>query len=135
MIKIEDFIRTHGIMIKECNKIHQNPHMKDFKGDHWEVVLHTTRNGINELVTFFSKGFGHRGKRPTAIEVLDCLASDAMGYENSKNLENWAIEYGYDTDSRRAEKIYYLVKRESIDLKNFLGKEAYEQLLWETERM
>ena len=135
MATIEEFIEIHGIEMKECNKIHQSPYMTDFKGDHWEIVLHMPGKGINEFVTYFSKGIGHKGKRPTVPEVLDCIASDAAGYENSKSFEDWAMDYGYDTGLRKAEKIYCLVKRESIDLKNFLGKEAYETLLWETERM
>jgi len=42
---------------------------------------------------------------------------------------------GYDIDSRRAETIYHNVKAVSLNLKNFLGKEAYETLLREPERM
>jgi hypothetical protein len=86
-------------------------------------------------VTDFSKGIGHKGKRPTVSEVLDCIASDASGYENSNSFEDWADDYGYDADSRRAETIYHNVKTVSLNMKNFLGKEAYETLLWETEKM
>ena len=39
---------------------------------------------------------------PTAEDVLNCLASDASGYENARDFDDWASEYGYDTDSRRA---------------------------------
>lgn len=135
MATIEEFIEMHGIKMKECNKIHQSPYMTDFKGDHWEIVLHMPGKGINEFVTYFSKGIGHKGKRPTVSEVLDCIASDASGYENSNSFEDWANDYGYDIDLRRAETIYHNVKAASLNLKNFLGKEAYETLLWETERM
>lgn len=136
MATIEEFIEIHAVRMKECNKIHQNPYMTDFKGDNWEVVLHRPGKGNdNEFVTYFSKGIGHKGKRPTVPEVLDCIASDAAGYENSKNFEDWAIESGCDIGSRRAETIYHNVKAASLNMKNFLGKEAYETLLWETERM
>ena len=135
MMTIEEFIEMHAVRMKECNKIHQSPYMPDFKGDHWEVILHRPGKGVSEFVTYFSKGIGHKGKKPTVSEVLDCIASDAAGYENSKNFENWATDYGYDPDSRRAETIYHNVKAVSLNLKNFLGKEAYETLLWETERI
>ena len=135
MATIEEFIEIHGIKMKECNKIHQSPYMTDFKGDHWEIVLHMPGKGINEFVTYFSKGIGHKGKRPTVSEVLDCIASDASGYENSNSFEDWANDYGYDIDLRRAETIYHNVKAVSLNMKNFLGKEAYETLLWEPERM
>ena len=78
MMMIEEFIEMHGIKMKECNKIHQSPYMTDFKGDHLEVVLHRPGKGNDdEFVTYFSKGIGHKGKRPTVSEVLDCIASDA----------------------------------------------------------
>ena len=135
LITIEEFIEMHAVRMKECNKIHQSPYMTDFKGDHWEIVLHMPGKGINEFVTYFSKGIGHKGKRPTVSEVLDCIASDASGYENSNSFEDWANDYGYDPDSRKAEKIYRLVEQESRELKTFLGNEAYESLLRDTERM
>ena len=135
LITIEEFIEMHAVRMKECNKIHQSPYMPDFKGDHWEIVLHMPGKGINEFVTYFSKGIGHKGKRPTVSEVLDCIASDASGYENSNSFEDWANDYGYDPDSRKAEKIYRLVEQESRELKTFLGNEAYESLLRDTERM
>ena len=136
MMTIEEFIEMHGIKMKECNKIHQSPYMTDFKGDHWEVVLHRPGKGNDdEFVTYFSKGIGYKGKRPTVPEVLDCIASDVAGYENTKNFEDWAAEYGYNISLRRTETIYENVKNEVRKLKNFLEKEAYETLLWETERM
>lgn len=133
MTSIEEFIKNNGIKMKECNRIHRNPNMPDFKGDNWKVVLHTPGKGVHEFVTYFSKGFGHMGKRPSTREILECMASDAAGYENSNSLEDWAIEYGYDPEFRRTETIYENVKKEAIDLETFLGKEAYDQLLWETE--
>lgn len=135
MVTIKEFIAMYGIKMKRINRIYQNPHTEDFKGDHWEVVLHTPGQGIDEFVTYFSKGFGYNGKKPTVAEVLDCIASDAMGYENTKNFEDWATEYGYNISLRRTETIYENVKNEVRKLKNFLEKEAYETLLWETERM
>ena len=47
---------------------------------------------------------------PTPADILNCLASDASAYENAKDFEEWASEYGYDTDSRKPKKIYKVVK-------------------------
>jgi len=71
---------------------------------------------------------------PELADVLDCLASDASGFDNSRSFEEWAGEYGYDTDSRKAEKTYLTVKNQALELKSFLGREAYETLLWNVER-
>jgi hypothetical protein len=66
--------------------------------------------------------------------VLDSLASDAAGYENSPDFGDWCGEYGYDEDSRKAERIFKDVERQSAKLKKFLGDDLYETLLWDTER-
>ncbi len=134
MQTIDEFVKKHGIQI-DCNKVYRNPHMADFKGDHWEVILSAPGKGKDPMIIFFSKGVGHKGKKPKATEVLDCLASDALGHESSEKFEDWATNCGYDTDSRKAEKIYHLIEQQSDDLKRFLGADAYEELLSETERM
>jgi len=72
---------------------------------------------------------------PDAAHVLDCLASDASSYENAQSFEDWASEFGYDTDSRKAERIYRIVKRQAEQLKRTLGDEAYQELLWNTKRL
>ena len=72
--------------------------------------------------------------RPELEDLLDCLASDASGIENSPDFEDWCGEYGYDTDSRKAEKIFKTVEHQARRLKQFLGDDLYEALLWNTER-
>jgi hypothetical protein len=71
---------------------------------------------------------------PEVADVLDCLASDASGVENSRDFEEWCSEYGYDTDSRKAEKTYRICAAQAEQLKSFLGEDLYKQLLWDTER-
>ena len=137
-MRIDEFIKEHSIHYKRCNKMFRNPNMPDWKNaDHWEVVLHITGKGLYEpeFITCYSMGIGHKGKKPTMQQVLDCVASDAAGYEDSGSFEEWAMNYGYNPDSRKAEKIYLLVEQGSRELRTFLGNEAYESLLRETERM
>ena len=83
---------------------------------------------------YFSQGSAHT-QDPTLADVLDCLASDAAGYENSNDFTGWADDLGYDTDSRKAEKIWRAVKRQAEQLKRTIGEEAYNDLLWNTERL
>jgi len=86
------------------------------------------------ITVWFSQGNGHK-KPPTAADVLDCLASDASGYENSRNFADWCAEYGYDDDSRTAERIYHTIAEQAKELRHFLGgQDIYDRLLWETER-
>lgn len=97
---------------------------------HYKVTL--KRPG-KRMTTYFSMGAALR-KPPTAEEVLDDFASEAAGVENNPDFESWAREYDYDPDSREAERLFRKVEKLSERLKDFLDDEAYEQLLWKTER-
>lgn len=130
MQTIHDFIRSAGITMT-AERWHENPNMDDRNMDHWRVKLRANRS---QFTVYFSQGFGHNGKEPKLTSVLDCLASDAAGYENADNFEDWASEYGYDTDSRKAERTFKTVERQSVKLRRFLGESAYQTLLWNTER-
>jgi len=111
----------------------RNPNMADSDNmDHWKCRFRTS-DGRRMTVTF-SMGSGHNGKRPTAVEVLDCLASDAAGIENTGDFDDWCADYGYDTDSRKAERIYRACQREAGKLRQFLGH-LYQPALFETERL
>jgi len=129
---MKTFITKNGITIKATRR-NDNPQMEDSAHmDHWDAVL---AMGGESMHTYFSMGSGHNGKAPEAADVLDCLASDASGIENAQPFEDWAGEYGYNEDSRKAEKIYYTCITQSKVLKSFLGNELYNELLWDTERL
>ncbi len=83
---------------------------------------------------YFSQGSAHT-EFPTLVDVLDCVANDASGYDSTKDFEDWASDYEYDTDSRSAEKTYRAVKRQSEQLKRTLGEDAYAELLYDIERL
>ena len=55
--------------------------------------------------------------------------------ENARDFTDWAQEYGYDPDSRRAERTFNTVKRQSKGLRRLVGHAAFNELLWETERL
>ena len=59
--------------------------------------------------------------------MLDCLLSDAFGAD--EDFENWAREYGYETDSRKAERIYQKVQRQTERLKRLLRND-FETFLY-----
>ena len=120
------------------NRIHaraewtdDNPGMSDMPAgsSHWRVIL--TRSGKRMTVPF-SQGPAI-SREPTAEDVLDCLASDAASFENAQSFEDWASEYGYDADSRKAERIYRAVEKQTVKLRAFMG-ELYQPLLWDIER-
>lgn len=109
-----------------------NPNMDNsLKMDHWKVQL---KRGPKRMTIVFSKGFGHNGEPPTIEEVLDCLASDSASIVDSPNFEEWAEDFGYDPDSRQAERTYSAVRAQASRLLVFLGENYYDDLLWNTER-
>ena len=81
---------------------------------------------------YFSQGSANT-KSPTVQEVLNCLASDSAGVEES-GFEDWCNEYGYDNDSRTAERIFKACQSYVAKLKIIAG-DGYESLLYETERL
>lgn len=57
---------------------------------------------------------------PVAASVLHCLCSDADA-ENHDTFEEWASEFGYDPDSRSAEKTYQACLENARKLRRALG--------------
>ena len=143
---IEQFIGRMGIR-SEVYRAHENPNADGFSKDasHWSVKLIRNQKatytsggdaielaGERQLSVFFSQGSAHR-EQPTAAEVLDCLASDST--DAFETFENWCAEYGYDDDSRKAEKTYAIVQKQAANLKRFLGANEYRNLLENVGRM
>jgi hypothetical protein len=112
-----------------------NPNMDDTDMDHWRCKLRRAGPPSARMTIYFSMGFGLKGAEPTLAEVLDCLASDAAGVENAQGFEDWAGEYGYDSDSRKAERTFRVCEKQAERLKQFIGDDAtYQALLFDCER-
>lgn len=61
--------------------------------------------------------------KPSAYSVLACLTLDY-----SDSFEDFCSEYGYDTDSRMAEKTYKAVIEQDRQLRRLYDREELEQL-------
>lgn len=64
-----------------------------------------------------------KGEEPTAYDVLACLTKYEVG-----TFEDFCSDFGYDTDSRRAEKIYKAVCDEWMNVQRLFTDEEIEQL-------
>jgi hypothetical protein len=120
------FINRHGIRA-DARWADDNPNALDMApgSSHWRVTL---RNRAGRQMTVpFSMGpaLSHE---PTAREVLSCLIDDAASAEYARSFEEWADELGFDPDSRKAERTYRAVERQSAQLRRFLG-DAYQDAL------
>ena len=98
----------------------RNPHMRDMPpgSQHYKCTLELDGE---RMELRFSKGpaceYG-----VTVEEVVACLCMDALGYFNVDSFEEWAEEYGYDTDSRQAEKTYKAVANYAHEFKALCGE-------------
>jgi len=131
MKDLKEFIEENKIKMC-CEMVDENPHMQDqdWKANHYKVTL---KHQGRQFTMYYSMGLGLKGE-PKIDDVLDCCAMDSAGIENARSFEDWANEYGYDPDSRKAEKTYNTCEKQANKLKNLLDYELYEQLLWEVER-
>lgn len=122
----KNFAEEHGITATSVStdRNHNLEEAKVDMMDHWKVTL---RRGKARMTVIFSKGLGHHGVKPTAIEVLGNMASDASSADES--FEDWCANYGYETDSRKAEKTFKAVKKQAVTLKRFLGDGLFQALL------
>lgn len=68
-------------------------------------------------------GFLIAGQVPTAYDVLACLTKCDPG-----SFEEFCEDYGYDTDSRKAEKVYNAVKNEWLNIQKLWNDAEIEKL-------
>lgn len=139
-MNIEQFIEENDLTM-DYERVDSNPMMNDPEWvskalpRHYKITL--SRRVMGETLTmtsYFSQGGGIRHD-PKIEDVLDCLASDASGLDHPATFEEWAADYGYDPDSRRAEQIFNNCVEQTARFKAFLGEDALETLLYHVERL
>lgn len=130
------FAQKHGVALQCSQK--EAPRDSDMPdgSSHWACRL---KAGSSSMTVPFSMGPAHAGRVPEVAEVLSALASDSASWENAKELTDWAYENGFSLDDpddrKRAKRIFGLVERQASALRDLLGDEAYEELLWETDQL
>jgi hypothetical protein len=133
-MKVRDIIKKYRLRM-ESELTGSNPNMADDEwaraATHWKCTI---KRGRGRMIVFFSQGpaIVHE---PSLEELLDTLGSDASGYLNARGFEDWASEYGYDPDSRRAERMWKAVGQQVADLRRLLGDGGIEELAFKTERL
>lgn len=66
---------------------------------------------------------GKQRSEPTPYDVLACLTKSEPG-----SFGDFCSEYGYDNDSRRAEKIYFAVQDEWSKIRKFFTEEQITEM-------
>lgn len=98
-------IREQEKIYKLTNKLGNYPFFKDFK-----------------TMDFFGKEY-KRPIEPNSYDILSCLTK-----YNPGTFENFCSEFGYDTDSKRADIIYNLVKEEYKNVCTIWSEKEIEEL-------
>jgi hypothetical protein len=128
-MNMQEFIQAHGLTML-CTPVQSNPCIDDATMRHYSCTI---ARGQKRMTVHYSMGSAF-SKPPTLADVLDCISADALSVETNDTFESWCAEFDYDTDSRKAERIYNLCERYSAELRELLGDEAHKTLLWEVER-
>jgi len=129
---------TYKQLVNKYNlalKLYSIPFRTDVEEGEWEANAHHYSYVI--YVKFgdrfpakirgnYSQGSGIKSK-PTIEDILNSLSLDTMNIEE-ESFELWCGDFGYDSDSRKAYKIYQACLNESKQLKELLGSEGLEEL-------
>ena len=120
---LENFIAENKIKFS-YNWVAERPdNLMSKEMDHWHCVLKA--NG-KTYTFYYSQGYGYHHAEPTLPDVLEALARD---YDpNDMSFEEFCSEFGYDEDSRKAEKIYRAVRKETQALDRLFSEEGTEDL-------
>jgi len=68
------------------------------------------------------------GQPKEPLEALWSIAGDCRGVSQCSGFEDWATEYGYDPDSRKAEGIYRECHKQWTSLRYHIGDAGVEAL-------
>lgn len=79
---------------------------------------------VMEAINYTAKG---KRLEPNALDVISSLVLDSSVLDSS-GFEDWAGEFGYDTDSREAEKTYRACLEIALKLRNGIGEAALAEL-------
>lgn len=134
-MNIREYVKQTGItaeVIEDRGIVHD---------DGWEhraatVRLSNPQNG-ETMVTPWRQGMGiveHPSEQ--VAEIVDSLISDAWSYQQARDFEDWADEYGYDTDSRTAEATYRAIGELAPGIVALLGgPDAFDYAATEIGRL
>lgn len=127
---IQEFVEKHGVKI-DSTLIDARPDGGDWvEGSaHWKVVV-TVRG--KRMTIYYSQGPAVVAE-PTAADVLDSLALDASCAQGT--FEDFCSEFGYDTDSRKVERLFKACQKVRVDLERLFRSDRVEELIYQVERL
>ena len=107
-----DFLKSVNASIK-MEYLEHRPYFPDEKDSRDVYRVRIRRKGKQFTFTF---GTNSLGDKPTAYAILACLTKYDPG-----TFEDFCSDYGYDEDSRKAERIYKAVCNEWLHVERVFG--------------
>ncbi len=117
--RVYSFLFGNSIASSGEYKILDNLLIKKFGKTTISAIEHSKLNPHDKRECILNKEF----KTPSAYDVLSCLTKYDPG-----TLEDFCSEYGYDADSKKAEKIYLSVREEFINVRQIFTEKQLELL-------
>lgn len=109
-----DFAKKHGITLT-INGQEYKRHWDDDKQSRW--VFNCTLKRKGKQYTFdFGQSTAAGDEKPTMYDVLTCIEK----YDHP-TFEDFCGDYGYDTDSRKAERTFKAVQKEYKAVERLFG--------------
>lgn len=127
-LQAKEYLAKYGIeiSIKATNSGKCPPFCdgKHIHGDEYRVTMKRALTGARLTFPFWnSQRDSEQGKAPTAYAVLACAGSDLSCPEE---FDEFCAEFGYDTDSRKAEKTFRLCAAFGRKLRAFFDNEEMQ---------
>jgi hypothetical protein len=117
---MEELCEKKGVKIKSrFGEAPTHPHMPYHDG--YKVTL---RYQKRQLTVPFYMGPAI-GREPTAADVISCLISDAFAYENARDIDDFARDFGYERVSETL-AAYEACKKTSPRIRHLLGDDFEE---------
>lgn len=121
----KDLLKSMNVKFK-ATFLKYGQHFEDDKQsrDIYKVIFRREKNSFSLIFgQSINESTGNGGNAPEEYDVLSCLQKYDVG-----SFENFCSEFGYDVDSRKAEKIYKAVCKEFEKVSKFFTDEEIEQL-------
>lgn len=132
---ISDFVREHNITAEIVKD--RGSQVEDGWEHHAYIVRLLNPDNGKTIETPWRQGYRiETSPSSTPDMILDSLVSDAWSFYVAGDFEDWASEYGYDTDSRKAYATWQQVEALYPHVVNFLsGVGGLEMVATEYERL